>query len=245
WLVSDLAEMRRLADGPNEFLELLQERHARIMEARPDRRPGLFKERANQAGATVFVEPDLVRGTLIEGFCRLDDLDSAWERSVYVKFLVAAVHPFDDGNGRLSRIVMNAELDAGGQSRTIIPTVFRDDYIGALRRLDRANDPSVLIDALRFANDWTARIDFTNTSTVRAQLEATNAFAEEGGTERLRLPPFRHFVAAEEEPLRNKVQQFEKSDNPNIQTRIAEQRHPLDSSMNDDPGVDHSPSFEL
>jgi fido (protein-threonine AMPylation protein) len=165
------------------------------MEARPDRHPGLFKERANQAGATVFVDPDLVRGTLIEGFGRLDDLDSAWERSVYVKYLVAAVHPFDDGNGRLSRIMMNAELDAGGQSRTIIPTVFRDDYIGALRRLDRANDPSVLIDALRFANDWSARIDFTNTSTVRAQLEATHAFAEEGSSERLLLPPFRHFVA--------------------------------------------------
>ena len=198
WLVSDLAEMRRLADTPQEFLELLQQRHARIMEARPEKRPGLFKERASQAGATVFVDPDLVRGTLIEGFSRLDHLDSAWERSVYVKFLVAAVHPFDDGNGRLSRIMMNAELDAGGQSRTIIPTVFRDDYIGALRRLDRANDPSVLIDALRFANDWTARIDFTTTSTVRAQLEATNAFAEEGGTERLRLPSFRHFVTAEE-----------------------------------------------
>jgi Fic family protein len=120
---------------------------------------------------------------------------------------VAAVHPFDDGNGRLSRIMMSSELDAGGQSRTIIPTVFRDDYIGALRRLDRANDPSVLIDALRFANDWTARIDFTNTSTVRAQLEATNAFAEEDGTKRLQLPPFRHFVAAEEEePLRNEFE---------------------------------------
>jgi len=71
----------------------------------------------------------------------------------------------------------------------VIPTVFRDDYIGALRRLDRANDPSVLIDALRFANDWSARIDFTNTSTVRAQLEATHAFAEEGSSERLLLPP--------------------------------------------------------
>jgi hypothetical protein len=198
WLVSDLAEMDRLADTSQEFLELLQQRHSRIMDARAEKRPGLFKERSNQAGATVFVDPDLVRGTLIEGFSRLDDLDSAWERSVYVKFLVSAVHPFDDGNGRLSRIMMNAELDAGGQSRTIIPTVFRDDYVGALRRLDRANDPSVLIDALRFANDWTARIDFTNTSTVRAQLEATNAFAEEGGTERLRLPPFRHFVATGE-----------------------------------------------
>jgi hypothetical protein len=245
WLVSDIAEMGRLADGPSQFLELLQQRHARIMEARPNRRPGLFKERANQAGATVFVDPDLVRGTLIEGFSRLDDLDSAWERSVYVKFLVAAVHPFDDGNGRLSRIMMNAELDAGGQSRTIIPTVFRDDYIGALRRLDRANDPSVLIDALRFANDWTARIDFANTSTVRAQLEATNAFAEEGGTERLLLPPFRHFVAAEREPLRNEVQQLEESDSPNIQTRIAKQRAQIESTMNYDAGVDHSPSLEL
>ena len=197
WLVSDLAEMKRRTDSPKEFLELLQQRHARMMEARPDKRPGLFKQRANQAGATVFVDPDLVRGTLIEGFSRLDDLDSAWERSVYVKFLVAAVHPFDDGNGRLSRIMMSAELDAGGQSRTIIPTVFRDDYLGALRRLDRANDSSVLIDALRFANDWTARIDFSNDLTVRAQLEATNAFAEESGTERLLLPPFRHFVATE------------------------------------------------
>jgi Fic/DOC family len=199
WLLSDLAEMRRLADTPNEFLEFLRERHSRIMEARPDKRPGLFKERANQAGATVFVDPDLVRGTLIEGFGRLDDLDSAWEKSVYVKFLVAAVHPFDDGNGRLSRIMMNAELDAGGQSRTIIPTVFRDDYIGALRRLDRANDPSVLIDALRFANDWTSRIDFADTATVRAQLEATNAFAEEGGPRRLQLPPFRHFPLVNDE----------------------------------------------
>ena len=203
--MSDLAEMRKLADTPHEFLELLQQRHARFMDARPGKRPGLFKERANQAGATVFVDPDLVRGTLIEGFSRLDELDSAWERSLYVKFLVAAVHPFNDGNGRLSRIMMNAELDAGRQSRTIIPTVLRDDYIGAQRRLDRANDPSVLIDALHFANDWTARIDFTITSTLRAQLEATNAFAEEGGTKRLLLPPFSH-GAAEEEPLHNEVQ---------------------------------------
>lgn len=140
---------------------------------------------------------------------------------------------------------MKAELDAGGQSRTIIPTVFRDDYIGALRRLDRANDPTVLIDALRFANDWTARIDFTKTSTVRAQLEATNAFAEEGGTDLLLLPPFRHFVAAEEEPLRNEVQQLEESGSPNIQTRIAKQRALIDPSMNYDTGVDHSPNLEL
>jgi hypothetical protein len=242
WLVSDLVGMRQLADNSKEFLELLQQRHARIMDARPDKRPGLFKERANQAGTTVFVDPDLVRGTLIEGFSRLDDLDSAWERSVYVKFLVSAVHPFDDGNGRLSRIMMSAELDAGGQSRTIIPTVFRDDYIGALRRLDRADDASVLIDALRFANDWTARIDFTDTANVRAQLEATNAFADDGGAERLRLPPFRHFLATEDELPLQRVREPEQSSDPETKQRIAELAP--DSSMNYDATPDHQPTLD-
>lgn len=54
-----------------------------------------------------------------------------------------------------------------------------------------------MIDALRFAANWTARIDFTNTAFVRAQLEATNAFAEAGTPQRLELPPLRHDNAAE------------------------------------------------
>ena len=44
----------------------------------------------------------------------------------------------------------------------IIPTVFRDDYLGALRRLTRRGDPSILIKALRFAHDYTAAIDFSS-----------------------------------------------------------------------------------
>ena len=42
------------------------------------------------------------------------------------------VHPFNDGNGRISRIMMNAELVAADQSKIIIPTVFREDYLNAL-----------------------------------------------------------------------------------------------------------------
>jgi hypothetical protein len=33
---------------------------------------------------------------------------------------------------------------AGMQSRVIVPTVFRDDYIGGLRRMTQQDDPSVL-----------------------------------------------------------------------------------------------------
>ena len=32
---------------------------------------------------------------------------------MYYAFLVSEVHPFDDGNGRLSRLVMNSELTIG------------------------------------------------------------------------------------------------------------------------------------
>jgi Fic family protein len=38
-----------------------------------------------------------------------------FQRAVYVMFVVAEVHPFLDGNGRVARIAMNAELTAGGQ----------------------------------------------------------------------------------------------------------------------------------
>lgn len=187
-LVSDLDEMRRVANSPTDFVELLRSRHRILMAARPEKRPGELKERPNQAGAALFVHPALVRGTLMEGFGRVDELDTAWERAVYLHYLVAIVHPFDDGNGRLSRVMMNSELDHGDQARIIIPTVFRDDYIGALRRLSGQDDPTVLLKALRFAHDWTARIDFSDARTVNSQLTRTNAFNDEGNHSRLILP---------------------------------------------------------
>ncbi len=48
------------------------------------------------------------------------------------------------------------------QSRIIVPTVFRDDYLGGLRRMTRQHDPSVLIKALRYAHDYTSQIDFSD-----------------------------------------------------------------------------------
>ncbi len=187
-VVSDLSEMSRVPTSAQELVDLLRSRHAIVMAGRPDKRPGELKELANQAGGTLFVDPSLVEGTLAEGYRRLVDLDTAWERSVMVMFLVAEVHPFDDGNGRLARIMMNAELHAAGQMRTVIPTVFRDDYLGALRRLSRQEDPSVLIKALRFANDWTARIDFSDLEGARAQMAATNAFEVVEDGVRLLMP---------------------------------------------------------
>lgn len=192
-VVGDLDEMSALPASPNDFLQLLRSRHATILAGRPDKNPGSFKERDNRAGSTSFVAHGLVPGTLTAGWQRVGELDTAFERATYMMFLVSEVHPFDDGNGRLARVMMNAELVAGGHSRIIIPTVFRDDYVDALRRLSRQDDPSVLIKALRYGQDYTAQIDFTDRDEAIAYLSETNAFNEPNSPDRLvvprRLPP--------------------------------------------------------
>jgi hypothetical protein len=188
-LVSDDQEMSRLAARPSEFVDLLRERHRTIMGGRPEAAPGELKSVANKAGNTVFVAPGLVRGTLIEGFARLADLDTAWERSVFTMFLVSEVHPFNDGNGRLARAMMNAELVADDQCRTIIPIVFRGDYLDGLRLMSRDDNPSLLIKSLRYAHDYTASIDFTDFDSAVAELSETNAFEEPESLRRLTVRP--------------------------------------------------------
>ena len=185
-IVADHHEMSRTANSPDELLGILQSRHATLMGGRPTI-AGRFKTLPNQAGMTLFVDPALVEGTLCEGWRRLAELDTAWERAVYTMFLVAEVHPFADGNGRIARVMMNAELVAGRQSKIIVPTGFRNDYLGALRRLSRDDDPSVYIKALRFLQDYTGQIDWTTHDAAEDDLRSTNAFDEADDAPRLRL----------------------------------------------------------
>jgi hypothetical protein len=187
-VVNDLAEMSTVAATPEDFVQLMRSRHATILAGRPALRPGEFKEAANRAGESLFVLPAYVPGTLRAGFERLAELDTTFERAAYVMFLVSEVHPFNDGNGRIARVMMNAELVAGGQSRVIVPTVYRDDYLGALRRLTRQDGASVLVKALRFTHDYTSMVPFATTGGAEAVLRATNAFNDPGSADRLVLP---------------------------------------------------------
>ena len=124
-LVSDRAEMQRQFTTFEGFSRQLAARHARIMEGRPEARPGSFKEKPNQAGATLFVDPDLVIGTLRQGWELLRGLTDPGARALFAMFLVSEVHPFDDGKGRVARVMMNGELLAGGQERLIVPSAGR------------------------------------------------------------------------------------------------------------------------
>jgi Fic family protein len=66
-------------------------------------------------------------------------------------FMVSEVHPFNDGNGRVARVMMNAELAAAGQMRELIPIVYRSNYISSLRALSANTWPEPIIKTLAFA----------------------------------------------------------------------------------------------
>ena len=178
-IASNRAEMSRTAKDADGFLDILRERHRVIMSGRPSSHPGMFKTHDNRAGETHFVPVDCVRGTLKRGFDMARVLRHPFARALFMLFMTSEVHPFEDGNGRISRLMMNAELVSAGQSKVLVPTVFRQDYIGALRRLSRRGDPDVLVAAMNRLRDFSHRLACNSFDTARSQLEESNAFSDD------------------------------------------------------------------
>lgn len=171
------------------FLDRLRTTHLEMLGGRPDKRPGQFKRVPNIAGHTAFVAPDLVRGTLRQGFEIVRSLATPFHRAAAVMFVLAEVHPFDDGNGRVARAFMNAELVSAGQRRILIPTVYREDYLTGLRVLTRQDHAAPLLAMLDYAQRYTATIDCSTYDGAVRMLQATNAFEAPRPEVRLRLPP--------------------------------------------------------
>jgi len=171
-------------DTSDELFALLERRHRLVMGGRPDQRPGRFKDKANQAGSYVFVAPALVEGTLIEGFRRLIDLPPGFARAAYELFLISEVHPYDDGNGRVARAAMGAELTAASQARIVVPIVFRNEYQTALRNLSRGGRCDLYVRTLAHAWRWTEGMPWQDRAAVDGYLVATNALIDSTDAER-------------------------------------------------------------
>lgn len=137
------------------------------------------KSGKQQGGETHFVDFQQVRGTLKKGFEIYTALRHPFARAIFMLFMISEVHPFADGNGRISRIMMNAELTAAGQSKIIIPTVFRTDYLSALRQLTRKDNPEKLINAIQRVRQFSNNLRGEDFEEMRSYMERCNAFKEE------------------------------------------------------------------
>ena len=164
-----------LATG-EAVLTQLRKRHAHQMRERPEVSPGEFKDKPNRAGNTEFVAPALVRGTLVQGSLMLPTVPAGMPRALLAMFMVTEVHPFADGNGRLARLVMNAELSVVSACRIIIPTLFREEYLDCLRVLTRDGEVKPFLGAMQKIQQWTAAFNYNDIDQVIDQMSACNAF---------------------------------------------------------------------
>lgn len=177
-IVSNRQEMQIIPSNENEFLEILLSRHKILLSSRIDKKPGQFKERNNRAGNTFFVDYKLVRGTLIRGFEYYKVLTNPFARAAYMKFLISEIHPFEDGNGRIARVMMNAELVNRNQCKIIIPTVYRDDYLLTLKRLTNLKDPVPFVEMLLKVYKFSQQLNFEFYDELHTYLESHHAFYE-------------------------------------------------------------------
>jgi fido (protein-threonine AMPylation protein) len=191
-IVSDPILRARVPNDAESLESLLRDVHARLFGAHPELEPGSFKSRPNRAGTTEFVAPSLVRGTLARGLERQLALPPGFQRAAFAMFLVSEVHPFADGNGRVARVLVNAELSAAGQQRLIVPTILRDDYLNALRAMSHHANPTPLIRVLDRTQELCAQLDWSDLHRAEERLRELHAFtppseADAGGLV-LRLP---------------------------------------------------------
>ena len=178
-IVSNKREMEITPSSPEAFLKIISLRHSVLLSARKDKNPGLFKDKNNFAGSTAFVDFNLVRGTLMQSYDFYRALDHPFAKAAYMMFVVSEIHPFLDGNGRIARVLMNAELVKAGQSKIIIPTVYREDYLGALKKLTKQGKCSTYIKMLQRAHQFSAHVYSENIDDMQEYLHSCNAFIED------------------------------------------------------------------
>lgn len=179
YITSSRKEMSIIPQTSDELIQILQRRHSILLSSRPTKSPGLFKEQNNKAGNSHFVDYRLVRGTLKKGFEIYHAIQDPVARAYFMMFMISEVHPFSDGNGRISRIMMNAELVAANMPKIIIPTVYRIDYIDALKRLTQSGEPSTIIRAMERVRLFSSTLDGADYDSLKLYLDGCNAFMDD------------------------------------------------------------------
>ena len=91
-----------------------------------------------------FTAPDQVKPAMSDLIDWYRKTENAGEHSVVIAatfhYRFVRIHPFDDGNGRMARLLMNMILIKHGYTVAIIPIQERNRYINTLEQADKSED---------------------------------------------------------------------------------------------------------
>ncbi len=109
-----------------------------------------------------FTPPDQVKsamGDLIDWYRRQED---EGEHPIIIAatfhYRFIRIHPFDDGNGRMARLLMNMILIKHGYTVAVVPVGEREQYIGILEQADKTEDLAEFITYIAHCCEYTLNL---------------------------------------------------------------------------------------
>lgn len=130
---------KQLLDGRPFTLGLIKEAHRLLMEGSQrgeNKNPGSFRNSQNSIGMTFFPPPPLQMQDLMDNLESYiqnhnDDLPPLF-RAALVHYQFEAIHPFEDGNGRIGRMLISTLLCHWGITR--LPIIHLGEYFKSNRQ---------------------------------------------------------------------------------------------------------------
>ena len=140
----------------------------------PDGRPtkrliaiGQYKTAPNNVRTTTgeihyYTAPEQVQSEMIDLIDRYRDQDARGEHPIVVAatfhYEFVRIHPFDDGNGRMARLLMNMILIRHGYTVAIVRSDARDRYIREIEAVARTESLSRFIEFIASCCEYTLRL---------------------------------------------------------------------------------------
>lgn len=121
--------------------------HQLFYQAIDDAHAGVYRDHQVFISGTDYIPPapNEVPGLMAELVKELNECKGQMHPvmlAAYAHRRLVDIHPFQDGNGRTARLLMNMILINQGYCIVSIPPVLRNEYISSLRQAQREKDPT-------------------------------------------------------------------------------------------------------
>ncbi|NND45567.1 MAG: tetratricopeptide repeat protein [Xanthomonadales bacterium] len=139
-------------DSVTEFEAWIRYWHATLVQGHSEAYPGQFKLVPNVLGVRDLLNsspPGTVAGTVRHLASDIwTGIPPGVPRAVFLLLAIIEIHPFQDGNGRTGRFLMNRELEQCGLGPIPVFPSERKPYIGALINARQKRDAGIMFENL-------------------------------------------------------------------------------------------------
>ncbi len=109
-----------------------------------------------------FTPPEQVKAAMSDLIDWYREMESTEEHPIVIAatfhYRFVRIHPFDDGNGRMARLLMNMILIRHGYTVALIRLESRDDYLNHLERADRSEDLTEFINFIASSCEYSLNL---------------------------------------------------------------------------------------